>query len=51
MPAFIAGQQRQSGVRWWSLLAMSIVTVLPVVLLTFVGQRFLIERILTGSER
>ena len=51
LPIFIAAQHSQRGVQWWSLSAMSIVTVLPVVLFTFGVHRFLVERILTGSGR
>lgn len=51
LPIFIAAQHSQRGVQWWSLSAMSIVTVLPVVVFTLAVNRFLVERILVGTNR
>jgi multiple sugar transport system permease protein len=51
LPIFIAAQHSQRGVQWWSLSAMSLVTVLPVLLFTLGVHRFLVERILTGSGK
>lgn len=51
LPIFIAAQHSQRGVQWWALSAMSIVTVLPVVLFTLGVHRFLVERILVGTNR
>ncbi len=50
LPILIAAQHSQRGIEWWSLSAMSLVTLAPVVLITLLLQRYLVAQVLQGSE-
>jgi multiple sugar transport system permease protein len=49
MPILIAAQHTQRGIEWWSLSVMSIITVLPVVVITIGLQRYLTTSVLGGA--
>lgn len=51
MPILIASQHTQRAIEWWSLSAMSLITILPVVLITVGLQRYLVTNVLGGSGR
>lgn len=51
MPIMIAAQHSQRAIEWWSLSAMSIITILPVVLITIGLQRYLVTNVLGGFGR
>lgn len=51
MPILIAAQHSQRGIEWWTLSAMSIVTILPVVLIVIFLQRYLVSEVLGGVGR
>ncbi len=51
LPILIAAQHSQRGIEWWSLSAMSLITLAPVVLVTLVLQRYLVGQVLRGGER
>lgn len=51
MPILIAAQHTQRAIEWWSLSAMSIITILPVVLITIGLQRYLVTNVLGGFGR
>lgn len=51
LPILIAAQHSQRGVEWWTLSAMSVLTIAPVVLITLALNRFLVERLLSGSQK
>lgn len=51
MPILIAAQHTQRGIEWWTLSAMSIVTILPVVLIVIILQKYLISEVLGGVGR
>lgn len=51
MPILIASQHTQRAIEWWSLSAMSLITILPVVLITIGLQRYLVTNVLGGSGR
>lgn len=46
MPILIAAQHTQRAIEWWSLSAMSIITILPVVVITVGLQRYLVTSVL-----
>lgn len=48
MPILIASQHTQRAIEWWSLSAMSLITILPVVLITIGLQRYLVTNVLGG---
>jgi multiple sugar transport system permease protein len=50
LPILIAAQHSQKGIEWWSLSAMSLITLAPVVLITLLLQRYLVAQVLRGSE-
>jgi multiple sugar transport system permease protein len=51
LPILIAAQHTQRGIEWWSLSAMSLITLLPAVLITLLLQGYLVGRVLGGAER
>lgn len=51
MPILIASQHTQRAIEWWSLSAMSLITILPVVLITIGLQRYLVTNVLGGFGR
>jgi len=51
LPILIAAQHTQRGIEWWSLSAMSLITLMPVVAITLLLQRYLVSRVLAGMER
>lgn len=51
LPILIAMQHSQRGVEWWSLSAMSIITLLPTVVITVLLNRFLVLRLLIGAGK
>lgn len=51
MPILIAAQHTQRAIEWWSLSAMSIITILPVVVITVGLQRYLVTSVLGGFGR
>lgn len=51
LPILIAAQHTQRGIEWWSLSAMSLITLMPVVAITLLLQRHLVSRVLAGMER
>lgn len=51
MPILIAAQHSQRGIEWWTLSAMSIVTILPVVLIVIFLQKYLVSEVLGGVGR
>lgn len=51
LPILIAAQHTQRGIEWWSLSAMSLITLVPVVAITLLLQRHLVSRVLGGMER
>ncbi|MDR5710344.1 MAG: carbohydrate ABC transporter permease [Armatimonadota bacterium] len=51
LPILIAAQHTQRGIEWWSLSAMSLITLAPVVLITLLLQGYLVGRVLGGGER
>lgn len=51
LPILIAAQHTQRGIEWWSLSAMSLITLAPVVAITLLLQRHLVSRVLGGMER
>ncbi len=51
MPILIASQHTQRAIEWWSLSAMSLITILPVVLIAVGLQRYLVTNVLGGSGR
>ncbi|MDQ7850906.1 MAG: carbohydrate ABC transporter permease [Armatimonadota bacterium] len=51
MPILIAAQHSQRWIEWWSLSAMSLITIAPVVLITLALQRYLILNVLAGAGR
>jgi multiple sugar transport system permease protein len=44
LPILIAAQHTQRGIEWWSLSAMSLITLLPAVLITLLLQGYLLHR-------
>ncbi len=51
MPILIAAQHSQRAIEWWSLSAMSLITIFPVVLITIGLQRYLVTNVLGGFGR
>ncbi|MDR7416273.1 MAG: carbohydrate ABC transporter permease [Armatimonadota bacterium] len=51
LPILIAAQHTQRGIEWWSLSAMSLITLAPVVLITLLLQGYLVGQVLGGGER
>lgn len=51
MPILIAAQHTQRAIEWWSLSAMSLITIFPVVLITIGLQRYLVSNVLGGFGR
>lgn len=51
MPILIAAQHTQRAIEWWSLSAMSIITILPVVVIIVGLQRYLVTSVLGGFGR
>jgi len=51
MPILIAAQHTQRAIEWWSLSAMSLITIAPVVVITLLLQRYLITNVLAGAGR
>ncbi len=51
LPILIAAQHTQRGIEWWSLSAMSLITLAPVVAITLLLQGYLVGRVLGGEER
>lgn len=51
LPILIAAQHNQRGIEWWTLSAMSLITIAPVVLVTLLLQRYLVTNLLAGSEQ
>lgn len=51
LPILIAMQHSQRGVEWWSLSAMSLITLAPTVFITVVLNKYLVLRLLAGSGK